>query len=51
MQLVDAQRRMGSSERIKRARRDGTLQTMDCNIDRKRQIKIYGSPEVERRIN
>ena len=41
------QRRMGSSEWIRQARRDGTLQTVDCNIGLKRQIKTCGSPEVE----
>jgi hypothetical protein len=41
---------MRSSEQIKQARCDGTVQTIDCNIDSKRQIKIDGSPEVERRI-
>jgi hypothetical protein len=41
---------MGSSEQIRQARRDGTLQTVDCNIDLKWQIKIDGSPEVERRV-
>ncbi len=46
-----AQRKMGRSERIRQARRGGTLQTVDCNIDSKRQIKTCGSPEVERRIN
>ena len=47
----EAQRKMGSSERIRQARRDGTLLTVDCNIGLKRQIKTCGSPEVEKRIN
>ena len=46
-----AQRRMGSSELIRQARRDCTLQIVDCNIDLKRQIKTCGSPEFERRKN
>jgi hypothetical protein len=34
-----AQRRMGSSERIRQARRDCTLQTVDCSFGLKRQIR------------